>query len=111
MPSFIKNIKQGELLSLADQVTYQPGQIVSKTLSQNEHHSLTLFAFDKDSEISTHASDGDALATVLNGTGQLTVDGQRYIVSAGESVVMPAGKPHSVYAKERFKMFLTVIFN
>jgi quercetin dioxygenase-like cupin family protein len=41
------------------------GQIVSKTLAQNDHHSLTLFAFEKGEEISTHESGGDALVMAL----------------------------------------------
>jgi len=34
----------------------------------------------------------------------------RYCLKAGEALVMPARKPHVVYAKEPFKWFLTVIF-
>ena len=34
----------------------------------------------------------------------------RYCLKAGEALVMPARKPHVVYAKEPFKRFLTVIF-
>ena len=85
-------------------------QGVSKTLAQNKAVSLTIFAFDKDEEISTHASHGDAMVTVLEGTGKFTVDGKEYILEAGETLVMPAGKPHAVYGQEAFKMLLTVIF-
>ena len=46
-------------------VEYCPGQIVSRTLAQNSSVSLTLFAFDKGEEISTHAAGGDALVTCL----------------------------------------------
>ena len=111
MANFIKNIAQGETLALTEQVEALPGQIVSKTLSQNDHHSLTLFAFDEGEEISTHASDGDALVTALDGTGRITIDGIEHLVNAGESIVMPAGKPHAVYAQARFKMLLTVLFD
>ena len=65
---YIKNIAHEEALALSGQVVTQPGQIVSKTLAQNGAVSITLFAFDKDEEISTHDSDGDAMATVLEGT-------------------------------------------
>ena len=108
--SFIKNISKSEVLTLKEQVSYQKGQVVSKTLAQNDALSVTLFAFDKDEEISTHDSDGDAMATVLEGTGQFTVDGRIHLLNAGETLVMPAKKPHSVYAPEAFKMLLTVIF-
>ena len=111
MANFIKNMQQGESLSLGGQVAYLPGQVVSKTLAQNDHHSLTLFAFDAGEEISTHASDGDALVTVLDGKGKITIEGKEYFLGEGDSIVMPAGKPHAVYAESQFKMFLVVIFD
>lgn len=107
---YIKNIPHESILRLAEQVSIQPGRVVSKTLAQNKAVSLTIFAFDKDEEISTHASNGDAMVTVLEGTGKFTVDGKEYILEAGETLVMPAGKPHAVYGQEAFKMLLTVIF-
>ena len=106
----MKNIEKSTILRLADQVAYQDGQVVSKTLAQNDAVSLTLFAFDKDEEISTHESGGDAMVTVLEGTGRFTIDGEPHILQAGETIVMPARHPHAVYGQERFKMLLTVIF-
>lgn len=107
---YLKNIEFAAVMPFADQVSYQPGQIVSKTLAQNHSVSLTLFAFDKGEEISTHASDGDALVIVLDGTGEITIDGEKFILHTGDAIVMPSHKPHAVYAAEQFKMFLTVIF-
>ena len=107
---YIKNIAHEEALALSGQVVTQPGQIVSNAWSQNGAVSITLFAFDKDEEISTHDSDGDAMATVLEGTGQFTVDGRIHLLNAGETLVMPAKKPHAVFAKEQFKMLLVVVF-
>jgi quercetin dioxygenase-like cupin family protein len=46
----------------------------------------------------------------LEGQGEFTVDGKKHLVSAGEALVMPAGKPHSVFAVDAFKMLLTVVF-
>ena len=54
--AYIKNISHEEVLHLADQVSADKGQIVSKTLAQNGHVSVTLFAFSKDEEIATHDS-------------------------------------------------------
>ena len=106
----IKNLAHEQVVDLAAQVEVQPGQIVSKTLAQNPAVSVTLFAFDAGEEISTHDSTGDALVTVLEGVGQFTIDGVPYLVKPGEALVMPAKKPHSVYAPENFKWMLTVIF-
>ena len=108
--SGMKNINKAEVLLLKDQVTYQKGQVVSRTLAQNEHLSVTLFSFDKGEEISTHESGGDAFVTCLDGVGRITIDGVEYEVHEGESIVMPAKHPHAVYGKEQFKMLLVVIF-
>lgn len=106
----MKNISKAEVLTLKDQVEYQPGQVVSKTLAQNDAVSITLFSFDKDEEISTHAAGGDAFVTCLDGVGRITIDGQPHVLHEGESIVMPAGHPHAVYSQERFKMLLVVVF-
>ena len=108
--AFIKNIDHEKVLNLASQITAASGQIVSKTLAQNKAVSLTLFAFSKGEEISTHDSTGDAMVHVIEGVGQFTVDGVEHICKAGDVLVMPAKKPHAVFAKEDFKMLLTVVF-
>ena len=121
-----KNIDKKAKLELRDQLTYQQGQIVSKTLVQNDAVSVTLFAFEKDEEISTHESGGDAfvtcldgvgeitidgvMVTVLEGTGRFTIEGDVFTLHEGETIIMPAKKPHAVYGEERFKMLLTVVF-
>lgn len=110
MDKYVKNMEHRTVLQMVDQVQYLDGQIVSKTLAQNKHHSLTLFAFDKGEEISTHDSDGDAMVQVLDGTGRVTIADQDYELQAGEVIVMPAKVPHAVFAVERFKMLLTVLF-
>ena len=98
----LKNISKAEVLTLKDEVAYQKGQVVSKTLAQNAALSVTLFSFDKGEEISTHDSTGDAMVHVIEGVGQFTVDGVEHICKAGDVLVMPAKKPHAVFAKEDF---------
>lgn len=108
--SGMKNISKAEVMTLKEQIAYQKGQVVSKTLAQNDAVSVTLFSFDKGEEISTHASGGDAFVTCLDGEGRITIDGAPHILHEGESIVMPAGHPHAVYGQEQFKMLLVVIF-
>ena len=110
MSEIMKNIDKAQVLVLKEQVDYSKGQIVSKTIIQNKYLSITLFAFDKDEEISTHESKGDAFVTCLDGEGKIVIDDKEYFLKEGESIVMPANHPHSVYAKEKFKMLLVVAF-
>ncbi len=108
--SGIKNIGKAEVLVLKEQVAYQKGQVVSRTLAQNDALSVTLFSFDKGEEISTHSSGGDAFVTCLDGVGRITIDGVDYDLKEGDSIVMPAGHPHAVFGAEQFKMLLVVVF-
>ena len=100
-----KNIEKKKILELREQVQYQEGQVVSKTLVQNELVSVTIFSFDKNEEISTHASGGDAMVTVLEGKGKFTINGEEC-----QTIIMPKDEPHSVYGEEKFKMLLIVSF-
>ena len=106
----MKNISKAEVLVLKDQVAYQEGQVVSKTLVQNELIGMTIFSFDKNEEISTHAAGGDAMVTVLEGTGQFTVGGEVFVLNEGETLIMPKDIPHAVFGLEKFKMQLIVSF-
>ena len=106
----LKNIQPAQAMLLAGQISVLPGQVVSKTFVQNNGVGITLFAFDKGEEISTHGSEGDALVQVLEGTGRFVVGGEEHLVSSGEVLVMPATIPHAVFAPEPFKMLLTVVF-
>ena len=105
-----KNVEKQVKLDLKKLVDYQPGQVVSKTLVQNDKVSMTVFSFDKGEEISTHAAGGDAMVTVLEGTGRFTVGDDVFILSQGETLIMPKDIPHAVYGEEQFKMLLTVSF-
>lgn len=105
-----KNIKKQTKLQLKDQIDYQPGQVVSKTLVQNDKISMTVFSFDKGEEISTHAAGGDAMVTVLEGKGRFTVGDDVFFLNEGETLIMPKDIPHAVYGEEKFKMQLTVSF-
>lgn len=105
-----KNIEKKTKLNLKDLVDYQDGQVVSKTLVQNDIVSMTLFSFDKGEEISTHAAGGDAMVTVLDGTGRFNVGEDVFILNEGETLIMPKDIPHAVFGEEKFKMQLVVSF-
>ena len=105
-----KNIDKQVKLELKDLVAYQDGQVVSKTLVQNDFVSMTIFSFDKGEEISTHAAAGDAMVTVLEGKGRFTVADDVFYLEAGEILVMPKDIPHAVFGEERFKMQLVVSY-
>lgn len=109
MDPIIKHIPHAQPFALAEQVAYEPGKVVSLTLAQQPGAGITLFAFDAGESISTHAAGGDAMATILEGTAKITIDGTPHTLHAGQAIIMPAGIPHAVQAITAFKMYLVVV--
>lgn len=94
---------------LVSLVTYAVDSIVSKTILDKPAGTITLFAFDKGQSLSEHTAPYDAVVQIIDGSAQLTIDGNDINVSAGEIIVMPGNIPHAVKATEQFKMLLTMI--
>ncbi len=109
MTELIKNIEHGSTFSLKDLVELEAGKVNSLTLSQTPGCKITVFAIDADEGMSSHAAPGDALITVLEGIGCITVNDIPHELTAGQSIVMTAGSPHSVRGVTPFKMQLTVV--
>ena len=95
--------------NLANLVEYSTDSIVSKAILDKSAGTITLFAFDKGQKLSEHTAPYDAVVQVLDGSCQLTIEGQPKQVSAGEIIIMPGNISHSVTATEKFKMLLTMI--
>ena len=109
MDALIKNLEHAVPFTVLDKIGYEEGQVVSLTLAQRPGVGMTLFAFDAGEGVSTHAAPGDAMAFILEGEAEITVDGKVNRLTAGNAIVMPAGIPHAVKAITRFKMLLTVV--
>ena len=109
MDEKIRNVEKEAVFSLTDLVELEAGRVNSLTLSQTEGAKVTVFAIDAGEGMSSHAAPGDALITVLEGTGQITINGTPHVLEAGQSVAMPAGAPHAVLGITPFKMLLVVV--
>ncbi|MDD5019132.1 MAG: cupin domain-containing protein [Candidatus Omnitrophica bacterium] len=94
---------------LKGSVAYAPQAIVSKTIVEKPAGTMTVFAFDAGQNLSEHTAPFDAVVEVLEGQAELLIGDDEVVASAGSLVVMPANVPHAVFAKERFKMLLTMI--
>ena len=96
--AYIEKIKQSTVLNLKKEVPVEEEQILSRTLVQRKDLGMTIFSLDKDQEIGRHSSPGDAMVNVLSGLAEITIGEEIFQIAAGESIVMPANVPHSLYA-------------
>jgi quercetin dioxygenase-like cupin family protein len=83
--------------------------VVSKTIVKKPAGNITLFAFDKDEGLAEHSSPHDALVQLLDGEAEITIGGELFNLQSGQSIILPANIPHSLKAKKKFKMMLTMI--
>lgn len=93
----------------AELVNVQPGAVVSRTLVNEPTGTVTLFAFDEGQSLSEHTAPYDAMVVVLEGEGDIHIEGVSHPVTTGELIIMPAHRPHAVYAIGPFKMMLVMI--
>ncbi len=97
------------ILKLAELVEYQEGSVVSRTIVDQKTGTLTLFAFARGQGLSEHTTPFDALVHLLDGEAEITIAGKSYLLKEGETIIMPANKPHALKAVKSFKMMLVMI--
>jgi cupin region protein len=102
-------LEKGIIFSANKVIDYADGGVISKELVHSNAGSVTLFSFDAGQGLSEHSAPFDALIQVIEGKMELTVEGTKHVISAGESFIIPIGAHHSVNAAERFKMIITMI--
>ncbi|MDI6733146.1 MAG: cupin domain-containing protein [Planctomycetota bacterium] len=98
-----------EILDLKRLVDYQNGSIVSKTLINKKTGTVTLFAFDEGQGLSEHVAPFDAMVYVTDGEVDIRISGKSFHLKSGETIIMPANKPHGLKALRKFKMLLIMI--
>ncbi len=111
MKTLIKNIEFSKTINLMGLISYQEGQVISRTIAQTPSVSISLFSLDKGEGISTHVTPGDAMVQVLDGEAEITIGDNVFNVKAGETIIMPSNVPHGLEARVRFQMLLTVVKN
>lgn len=99
----------GEVKALSELLQYQNGAIVSRVLLKNKGGTVTAFAFDAGEGLSEHTAPFDALVIVTDGDAEVEIAGESFRVRQGETIILPANRPHAVRAVAKFKMLLIMI--
>jgi quercetin dioxygenase-like cupin family protein len=98
-----------KISNLEGMVAYQDGSIVSREIIKKPTGTVTIFAFDRDQGLSEHTAPFDALVYIVEGEVEIAIAGEPHRLKAGDTIVMPGGKPHALKALTRFKMLLVMI--
>ena len=98
-----------QILNPKDLIAYQEGSVVSRMIVYKKSGTITLFAFDTGEGLSEHTAPYDAIATIIDGEAEISIEKTQYLLKEGQMIIMPANKPHALHAPQRFKMMLTMI--
>ena len=98
-----------KILIPGDLITYQEGSVVSRMIVYKKSGTITLFAFDAGEGLSEHTAPFDAIVTIIDGEAEISIEKTDYHLTKGQMIILPAGKPHALHARVRFKMSLVMI--
>ncbi|WP_019508715.1 globin domain-containing protein [Pleurocapsa sp. PCC 7319] len=94
--------------TLQDLIEYPTSGILSKVLLKDNNSQYSLFCLAAGTEIDEHTSTRNAVVTVVEGTGNLNLEGQDIALSPGVFVFMPANAPHAVQAQQNLAFVLAL---
>src|ERR1700687_5113202 len=97
-------VRTAEVKQLVDLLQYQDGSMVSRVLLKNKGGTVTLFAFDVGEGLSEHTAPFNALVVVTDGEAEVEIAGESFKLRQGETIILPANRPHALRAATRFKM-------
>lgn len=109
MPENGREQLKEKVLVINDLIAYQPGTVASRMIVFEKAGTITIFSFDVGEGLSEHSAPYDAILTVTEGEAEVQIAKKPFTVKAGEMIILPANKPHAVFAHQRFKMLLTMI--
>jgi quercetin dioxygenase-like cupin family protein len=71
-------------------------------LLQGENQQLIFWSFEKDAEVSEHSHEAQ-WGVILDGEIELTIDGEKFTFTKGDTYYVPKGVTHSAKIKKGYK--------
>jgi quercetin dioxygenase-like cupin family protein len=87
---------------------FPPDSILSRAVYQDKSIKTILFGFQPGQELSEHTAAVPAVLHFIEGEANLTLADESTTARAGTWIHLPPGLPHSVLAKTRVLMLLTL---
>ena len=88
---------------------FVPNGIIMKTILKRPTGNVNAVFIDRGEQISEKFSRFDHFIQILEGKAEVKIDGNSFILSSGQSMIIPAHSTNTIKAKERFKMISTII--
>ena len=108
MTTTIAKSNNSFVANLQDLIEYPTSGILSKVLVKDKNSQYSLFCLAADTDIEEHTSTRNAVINVVEGTGNLNLEGKDIALAPGVFVFMPANAPHALQAKENLAFILAL---
>lgn len=93
-------------VSLQALIEYPKSGIFSKVLFKDNHSQYSLFCLAARTKIDEHTSTRNAVITVVEGSGNINLEGKDIALAPGVFIFIPANVPHAVQAQENLAFVL-----
>jgi quercetin dioxygenase-like cupin family protein len=98
-----------EINNMVNSIDYKTGSVASKTLIDKETGTIVLFAFSEGQVFAEKKAPFDIVVSVIEGEGEIKIEGKAFTLTAGEMITIPAKKPYSLKAVKKFKTMMVMM--
>lgn len=102
-------IAQSKVHFMIEHIEYVSNSVPIKKILQRSTGNMSLMSYDFGNGSRAVTFPFDTFAQIIEGEGEIVVDGKSYLLENGEGMVIPAHRPHYIIPKERFKMNMATI--
>ncbi len=89
--------------------SFPPDSILSRMVYQDDSIKTILFGFQPGQELSEHTASVPAVLQFIEGEADLTLGDETTIAQQGTWIHLPPNMPHSILAKTKVLMLLTLV--
>lgn len=102
-------LKKSKVDIILEIIEYVPNAVVSKISVKKSTGSITITFFDTREELAEKTSPFDTYIQVIDGVAEVISNEKKYLLRAGNGIIIPAQEPHCINGNVQFKMISTFI--
>jgi len=102
-------IEKSKIYITVEIIEYIDQSVVIKTILKKSTGNISVMSFDSGEGLTEKTSPFDTFLQIIEGKAEIVIKGISYLLSTGESIVVPAHETNFIKPNGRFKMVSTII--
>jgi quercetin dioxygenase-like cupin family protein len=90
-------------------IEYIDSAVVIKTIIKKSTGNISVMSFDSGEGLTEKTSPFDTFLQIIEGKAEIVINEKSYVLSTGQSIVVPAHEMNHIKPNGRFKMISTII--